>query len=78
VLNLCTGHGTALMELIAVLQELTAHEPKLEQAAELVRKNEVWRLTGCPEKLHAMIDADTGRSRPLKDTLRVMLEQWRA
>ena len=78
VLNLCTGHGTSLMDLITALQEITGHEPRIEQAAEFTRKNEIGRLTGSPDRLRAMVGAEALQARPIVDVLRVMLEHQHA
>lgn len=78
VLNLCTGHGTSLMELITGLQQLTGHEPRIEQAAEFIRKNEIWRLTGSQDKLRAIVGTDALHARPIVEVLRTMLEQHHA
>jgi GDP-6-deoxy-D-talose 4-dehydrogenase len=72
VVNICSGNGHALKEVIAILESLTGHRLEVRASPALVRRNEVLSLCGNPARLHALIG--TGQEYPLQDTLRWMLE----
>lgn len=71
--NLCTGHSNSFADVIHTLTEITNHEIEVEKNPEFVRKNDLLRLVGSPEKLIAAT-----KIRPsftLRDTLETMLEK---
>lgn len=72
ILNLCSGHGTTLRELIETLGALSDHSIEIEMAPEFARKNEVWHLVGSVAKLDRLLP---GRQPPLpvRDVLADML-----
>lgn len=78
VINLCTGHGTSLLELIDTLRALTGHSPQIEQAAEFMRPNEIWRLTGDASKMRSIMGRKVLRNRSLQAILSAMLEERRS
>lgn len=70
--NLCTGQGYPLLELLERLQALSGHRLQVEVAAELVRQNELKVLIGDDGKLRRLLGDDMPRYR-LEDTLDWML-----
>lgn len=78
VINLCTGHGTSLLELLDALRGLTGQSPRIEQAPEFMRSNEIWRLTGDATKLRASVGDEMLRTPPIEDILSIMLDERRA
>jgi len=73
--NVCSGHPYTLRQVIDIFEQLTGHRMALEINPAFVRKNEVHRLCGNPDKLNALL-----RSRgmnlatpSLQDTLARML-----
>jgi GDP-6-deoxy-D-talose 4-dehydrogenase len=69
--NLCSGHGYRVDEVLDKLRALTGAAPRVERAPALMRGNEIPELVGSPVKLKAIVPAATFR--PLEDTLRWML-----
>lgn len=53
--NLCSGRGTSLRELIDAFQLAAGYEIEVIKAPEFVRPNEVWRLIGSREKLKRLV-----------------------
>ena len=53
ILNLCTGVGHSIKEIMLKLEELSNHMPEIVVDPKFVRQNEVWRLVGSPEKIKA-------------------------
>lgn len=52
--NLCSGVGTSVRELLDILIKLTGHEIEVIADPKFFRKSEVWRLLGSPAKLHRL------------------------
>lgn len=77
VLNLCTGTGTSLRELIACLEELAGYSIEVVNAPEFTRKSEVWRLLGSAQKLESVLGGPVP-SRPLKSVLYELLDAYRS
>lgn len=69
-INLCTGEGYPLLELLERLEELSGYKPKVEVASELVRANELKVLVGDDRKLRGLVGDISGYS--LHDTLNWM------
>ena len=70
--NLCTGGSNSFADVINTLTEITDHKIEIVKNPKFVRKNDLLRLVGSPEKLVA-----TTKSRAsftLRDTLVAMLE----
>lgn len=55
--NVCSGETYTLREVIAAFEDLTGHRPKIEVDPAFVRKNEVRRLCGNPDKLRALLQS---------------------
>ncbi len=53
--NVCTGRGVSLRELIAALEVETRHHPRIRVDPGLVRANDVPRVVGSPRKLEGLI-----------------------
>jgi len=70
-INVCTGRGGSLREVIAALEAQTGHHAEIRVDPRLVRANEVPRVVGSPRKLEGL----TGSlpEIPLAATLREML-----
>lgn len=71
--NLCTGQGHALLELVQRLSALSGHELQVEVSPALVRANELKVLIGDDSKLRRLIGEVPMPS--LDQTLSWMLEQ---
>lgn len=56
--NLCSGRGWTGHDVLDFLAEISGYRPKIEVADQFVRKNEVWRLVGNPQKLHNYLGVD--------------------
>jgi nucleoside-diphosphate-sugar epimerase len=55
VYNICTGHTYNFQTVIAALEGLTGHRPRVEVDRALIRANEVHRLCGDPSHLRAAV-----------------------
>lgn len=73
VVNLCSGVGTSVRQLIDILTEITGHRINVSIDPEFVRANEVWSLLGDTKKLRN-ICSDPIVSRSIEDVLKVMLK----
>ncbi len=71
VYNIASGQACRLRDVIQVFEEMTGHRMQVKLDEELIRKNEVVRLCGDPQKLKS-IDVDVSAWR-LRDTLESML-----
>lgn len=70
--NLCSGIATPLREVIDELEELTGHTMEIRTNPCFVREHEVHALSGSTQLLHHFVGPLARR--PLRDTLRWMLE----
>jgi nucleoside-diphosphate-sugar epimerase len=68
VINLCSGKTHSLNEIIAICSELSNHQLEVKINPDFVRKNEIYTLSGNPEKLNNMIELNTSYS--IKETLK--------
>lgn len=57
VVNICSGRGHRLLDVIDVLRQLSGHWIGVEVDPDLVRPSEVRRLVGDPARLHAVAGA---------------------
>lgn len=57
VVNICSGQGHRLLDVIDMLQALSGHRIEVEVDPDLVRPSEVRRLVGDPARLHAVAGA---------------------
>lgn len=73
--NVCSGQPHTLREVIACFEKVTGHRMNVEINPAFVRKNEVHRLCGSPDKLNALLrDCGVHLTPPtLQDTLARML-----
>lgn len=71
VLNICSGVGYKLRDIVETMCELSGFEPKVMQENALIRKGEAARLIGNPARLNEAV-GDIPRI-PLRETLRWML-----
>lgn len=55
IINLCSGAGTSVRDLLNVLYELTGHAIQVITAPEFTRRSEVWSLLGCTKKLDRLL-----------------------
>jgi GDP-6-deoxy-D-talose 4-dehydrogenase len=74
--NLCTGHGISLRDLIAVMDKLAGYSIEVVQAPEFIRKEEVWRLLGSNDKLLSLLGKPL-RVVPLEKMLKPMLDYYK-
>jgi nucleoside-diphosphate-sugar epimerase len=51
VVNICSGVGTSVEQLVDWLAGLTSHRPEIAVNPKFVRKNEVWRMVGDNRKV---------------------------
>lgn len=70
--NICSGRPVSLRAVIQSLQRLSGHPIEVRVNPAFVRQNEVFRLTGSPDKLYEHIGPL--QYRDLDDTLAWMLE----
>lgn len=73
IYNVCSGQPVTLQAVIAALTRLTQHDISVAVNPAFVRRNEVHRLCGSPEKLFATIGALPVPA--LEDTLQWMLQE---
>lgn len=70
--NVCSGKPYTLQHVLATLQEITGHSLVVDVNPAFVRDNEVYRLYGSPDKLHATLCKNL-HGFQLEETLRFML-----
>ncbi|WP_454782244.1 GDP-mannose 4,6-dehydratase [Legionella sp. WA2022007384] len=72
VVNICTGQGYSLQQLLSMLSKLTGHTPEIRVNSAFVRSQEVKHLVGCKQKLEQIIGPFSRFT--LEETLNWMLE----
>src|SRR5271169_5022237 len=72
VVNICSGHGIALLDVIRIMNELAGYEIEVRVNPEFVRENEVPCLVGSNAKLRRLVNLPSPR--PFAETLRRMYE----
>ena len=70
--NVCSGKPYTLQRVLATLQAITGHSLFVDVNPAFVRDNEVHRLYGSPDKLHATLGKNL-HGFQLEETLRFML-----
>ncbi len=70
IVNFCSGHGTALGDVIDLMQQLAGYRIEVVVNPDFVRQNEIKRLIGNPAKLQSLIGFVP--SLPLAETLKWM------
>ena len=73
VYNVCSGSAYSLQQVILIMEKITGHRIMVNVNPSLVRVNEVQRLRGSVEKLHACVGQLPSYS--LEDTLCWMLNE---
>jgi nucleoside-diphosphate-sugar epimerase len=71
-INVCTGVGTALGDILTLLQRLTGHAPEIIVREEFTRKHEILSLVGNPSLLESL--GGVVPKTPLVDCLNWMLQ----
>lgn len=71
VLNVCSGTGHSLQEIISITRELSGHDLEVIVSPALVRKSEIHKLIGSRAKLEVTIGPVD--SIPIRETLQWML-----
>jgi nucleoside-diphosphate-sugar epimerase len=71
-INVCTGVGTALGDILTLLQRLTGHSPEIIVREEFARKHEILSLVGNPSLLESL--GGVVPKTPLVDCLNWMLQ----
>jgi GDP-6-deoxy-D-talose 4-dehydrogenase len=56
ILNLCSGKTHSLNEIIKICTEISKHSLEIKINPNFVRSNEIYKLSGSPEKLNGMIN----------------------
>lgn len=56
VVNICSGVGTSVDQLVDWLAALTHHRPEIAENPKFVRKNEVWRMVGENRKVLDLVE----------------------
>src|SRR5664279_2324012 len=72
IVNICSGQGIALLEVIRTMNQLARYQIEVRVNPEFVRENEVPHLVGSNAKLHALVKLP--KSRPFAETLQRMFE----
>ncbi|MCW8470721.1 GDP-mannose 4,6-dehydratase [Fluoribacter gormanii] len=72
VVNICTGQGYSLQQILSILSKLTGHMPEIRVNPSFVRSHEIKHLVGCNQKLEQIIGPFAHFS--LEETLNWMLE----
>jgi nucleoside-diphosphate-sugar epimerase len=70
--NICSGKGVSLTDVIATMQSLTRHTIAVKVNTDFVRKNEVKKLIGSNNLLFSLVGEQ--KISPIEETLRWMLE----
>lgn len=73
VFNVCSGIGYSLLEILAMMRELSGYAPEVRVNPKYVRSNEVRKLVGSRAKLANAVGPLTDI--PLRETLRWMYEE---
>ena len=72
VVNIASGKGTQLMDIIETMDRLAGYEMQIEVDPAFVRKNEIHRLIGSPERLISLVGEIPRK--PLETMLREIYE----
>jgi nucleoside-diphosphate-sugar epimerase len=72
VVNICSGQGIALLDVIRIMNQLAGYEIEVRVNPEFVRENEVPRLVGSDAKLRSLVKLPAPR--PFAETLKRMYE----
>jgi nucleoside-diphosphate-sugar epimerase len=72
VVNICSGRTLALLDIIAMMKDISGHDIDVRVNPDFVRENEVPRLVGSGERLRSLVKLPAPR--PFASTLRRMYE----
>ncbi len=72
VFNLCSSRGVKLLDVLKMMKEISGHNMEVKVNPDFVRKNEIKKLIGSPDKLFSAIGV--AKQKSFKDTLREMYE----
>jgi GDP-6-deoxy-D-talose 4-dehydrogenase len=72
VVNICSGQGIALLDVIRIMNQLAGYEIEVRVNPAFVRENDVSRLVGSDAKLRSLVKLPV--SRPFAQTLKRMYE----
>lgn len=72
IVNICSGVGHSCRQVIALLEEMTGHQPEILSTTEFSRRNEVWSLVGSTDQLYLVTDGV--KTEPFRSVLETMLE----
>jgi nucleoside-diphosphate-sugar epimerase len=72
ILNLCSGKTHSLNEIIKICTEISKHSLEIKINPNFVRSNEIYKLSGSPEKLNGMINLSIDYS--IEDTLNLFFK----
>ncbi|WP_395059845.1 GDP-mannose 4,6-dehydratase [Flavobacterium sp.] len=67
IVNLCSGKTHSLNEIINICTKISKHNLEIKINPDFVRSNEIYKLSGSPEKLYGMISLTNDYS--IEDTL---------
>ncbi|MDC0225498.1 GDP-mannose 4,6-dehydratase [Gammaproteobacteria bacterium] len=76
VYNLCTGLTYRLKDILSIIEKITGHELDITVNKKFIRKNDIQKLSGNPQKLNLILDkAGVSKQKySLEETLTFMLE----
>lgn len=69
--NICTGEATKGTDIIKLLSELTGYMPVIKVNEAFVRRNEIWRMIGNPQRMNELMGQEYDGS--VKEILQKML-----
>jgi len=72
LVNICSGKGYRLSEVIGRLETITGFRPLTKRSETYLRPNDIPTLIGSPEKLHRIVKRFSFR--PLEETLEWMID----
>ena len=72
IVNICSGQGIALLDVIRIMNQLAGYEIEVRVNPEFVRENEVPRLVGNNAKLRTLVRLP--EPRPFSETLKRMYQ----
>lgn len=62
IYNICSGIGYSVQDVIDILKEYSNFCPEIVVDPKFVRKNEVWRMVGKPDRLLSLMNGKTCQS----------------
>ncbi len=75
VINVCSGRGVELAELVRQLTELSSAHVEVEEDQRLYRRDDPPTVIGHPSHLHSLVD--WGPRRSMQASLADVLNEWR-